>query len=202
MNQKTVWDKIAPLWNKYKTLPSSHVKHFLRGKKGKVLYMGCGSGRNFINKKNITYYGVDFSEQMLELAEQNASKKNIQAVLFKSNLNKLPFDNNFFDTAIYINALHCITSKKAREDSLKELYRTLKKGKQTLITIWNKNQKKFKNKTKNHYVGFNLDEETGEKVQRYYYLYDQEEITKLLKKIGFKIKDIMIIRSINIIVEK
>ena len=61
MNQKKVWDNIAPEWAEFKTKPTKHTIKFLKKQKGKILDLGCGSGRNLIKSKKIKIYGVDFS---------------------------------------------------------------------------------------------------------------------------------------------
>jgi len=53
---------------------------------------------------------------------------------------------------------------------------------EVLVSVWNKNSSWFKNKPKEKYI-----EWTG-KGKRYYYFYDEEEIYKLFKETGFKIK--------------
>ncbi|MCX6747114.1 MAG: hypothetical protein NTU63_03205 [Candidatus Pacearchaeota archaeon] len=65
---------------------------------------------------------------------------------------------------------------------MKELFRVLKPKAEIEIAVWNKNSKKFKNSPKERYVKWR------DKGERYYYLFDEEEIHNLFKKEGFKIK--------------
>ena len=60
INQEKVWDTIAPEWEKVRQTPSPTVINFLKDKKGKILDLGCGSGRNFLKNKNYQVYGTDF----------------------------------------------------------------------------------------------------------------------------------------------
>ncbi len=181
MNQKQVWNNIAEEWYEFKTNPAFHVEQFLKGKKGNILDLGSGAGRNMKRVSKGKMYLVDFSEKMIELAKERAKKKKIKAEFFVSDLTKLPFEDNFFDAAIFVAVLHCIEGKKNREKAVKELYRVLKKGAQVDVSVWNKNCKKFKNANKERFVNWR------DKGARYYYLFDAEEIYKLFEKAGFKI---------------
>jgi len=179
-NQEKVWDFIAINWNEYRQNPLQQVKDFLKNKKRKVkiLDLGCGSGRNFINDKKFEFYGVDFSKEMLKLAKKKGYKKLVKAELYD-----LPFDDNYFDYALYIASLHCIPSAQLRENSLKELARVLKKGGKALISVWNKEHKKFKEMDKVAYLSWGCNYKNQEnKIKRYYYLYDKDELVNLLKK--------------------
>ena len=213
-SQEQVWDKIAENWKDNRTLPIIEAEEFLKDKKGKILDLGCGSGRNVVKSldseksddsltlshkrcaQNKEFYGVDFSQEMVNIAEKEAKGKKVKAKFFKANAWELPFEDNFFDSAIFIAALHCIPSKENREDSLKELRRVLKSGSRALITVWDRNQERFTNpKTANtsapaKFISGNeayLPWGTGDfpdrqEFLRYYYLYDKEEIVSLLEK--------------------
>jgi len=193
-NQEKVWDRIAPEWDEFKSIPAKHTVEFLSKTSGKVLDLGSGSGRHLFPIKNGKMYLVDFSKEMLKLAE----KKGIPAKFKHSNLWKTGFEDEFFDYAICISALHCIESKKNREKTVKELYRILKKGAKAEIGVWNIESKRFKSvKGKDKIVKWT------DKGERYYYLYDEEEIHNLFKKNGFKILSIHNSEMmINFIVEK
>jgi len=177
MNQKKVWDNIAPEWAEFKTRPTEHTIEFLKNQTGKVLDLGSGAGRHLQKIKNGKMYLVDFSKEMIK----HAKEKNIDAEFFVSNLTKLPFEDDFFDSAICIAALHCIEGEKNREQVVKELFRVLKKNAKAEIGVWNKNSKRFKNAPKEKLVGWR------EKGKRYYYLYDEKEVHDLFKRIKFKI---------------
>lgn len=183
MNQKTVWNEIAPMWKNYRKETLEEVKQFLKGKKGNILDLGCGSGRNFV-KINGIIYGIDFSEQMLKYAKKNAKKKEIKTKLRCSNASDIPIENNFFDFAIFIATLHSIEGKVNRKKALKELFRTLKPGAEAMISIWSRNNTRIKNKPKEAKIPWT---KKGRKIIRYYYIYEKSEIKDLIKKIGFKI---------------
>ncbi|MEK6926626.1 MAG: class I SAM-dependent methyltransferase [Nanoarchaeota archaeon] len=196
MNQQQTWNSIAEEWNNFRQKPVKEVSEFLKKQKGRILDLGCGSGRHLSKIKNGKMYLVDFSKEMIKYAEENAEKKKISAEFFIAKSEKIPFKNNFFDSAIAIASIHCIEKEKDREKALNELYRVLKPKSQAMITVWNKNSNWFKNSPKNKMVKWR------EKGERYYYLYDEKELSELLKKTGFKIKNINSGREIIAVVEK
>lgn len=186
-NQQRVWDSIAEDWNKFRVKPVEEVKEFLKDKKGKVLDLGCGTGRHLIKNSNLKFYEVDFSEQMIKFAKMNSTKKQIKAEFFISSLDNLSFEKDFFDSGIYIAALHCIVSREERENSLKELLRVLKPNSEALITVWSKNHKKLVNHPKDATITWKTK---TEELYRYYHIYDKEELRESLEGIGFKIVSI------------
>lgn len=184
INQKNVWDKIAENWNDYRKKPFQEVIEFLKNKKGKILDVGCGSGRNFIKNEGLEFYGVDFSQKMLSLAEKNAEEKNIKVELKPMEDEKIPYENNFFDYILCISVLHCIETKEKREKLIDEIKRVLKKDGQALISVWSKNNKKTKGKLKEAFIPWKIE---GKEYLRYYYFYDLNELEEILKKKKFKI---------------
>jgi len=180
MKQEKVWNNIAPEWYEFKTKPAEHALKFLKNKTGKILDLGSGAGRHLVKIRKGRMYLTDFSKEMIKLAKKRAKEKNINAEFKVANLDKLPFKDNFFDSAIATASLHCL-NPKAQKKAVKELFRVLKPKAQAEITVWNKNSKKFKNSKKEKYVSWR------DKGKRYYYLFDEKEIHELFKKAGFKI---------------
>ena len=191
-NQEDVWDSISDLWNEYRKEPYEIIKDFLEDKKGKIIDLGCGSGRNMIPSPDIEYYGVDISSCQLGCAMVHAEEKGINAKFFKNKADKLSkkdFKKEMFDFGLFIATLHCLENKNARENALKELYRVLKKGAEALITVWNSEDERFKNVNYHGdiYMSWKKD---GEEYFRYYYLYDKDEFLDLLKSVGFEILEV------------
>jgi ubiquinone/menaquinone biosynthesis C-methylase UbiE len=186
LSQEQVWNTIAEKWSEYRDKPIKEVLEFLKDKKGKILDLGCGSGRNLIDQKNLEYYGVDFSDKMLNLFKKKAEKLGIKIKTTKSNAEKLSYDNEFFDYALFISTLHCIENETLRKKSLQELYRVLKKNGEAIISVWDKNSdtKISKLEAKEGFVDWKFN---GNNYKRYYYFYDTDELDYLLKEIGFEI---------------
>ncbi|MAH03495.1 hypothetical protein CMI39_01770 [Candidatus Pacearchaeota archaeon] len=183
VSQKQVWSNIAEEWYEFKSEPSEYILDFLKKQKGNVLDLGSGAGRHLVKIKNGKMYLVDFSKEMIKLAKKRAKEKNITAEFIVASSDKLPFKDNFFDSAICASHLHCIKGDKKREKAIKELFRVLKPRAYAKITVWNKNTKRFKNSSKERYVKWR------DKGPRYYYLYEPKEIYKLFESIGFKITE-------------
>jgi len=185
--QEEVWDNIADSWKDHRAKEIPIVAEFLDDKKGKIIDLGCGAGRNMIKNNEIEYYGVDFSKNQLRHAEDYIQEKKINAKLFKSNLNELDkniFENEMFDYGLFIATLHCLETSKEREDSLKEFYRILKKNAEALISVWDSENKRFNGLKGDIYMSWKKDNVL---YMRHYYLYEKQEILDLLKKTGFKI---------------
>lgn len=197
LTQEQVWDEIAEQWSEYREKPKPRVIEFLQKQKGKILDLGCGSGRHFIKLKGIKFYGVDFSANLLKYAKQKAEKLGIEVELKKASADKLPFSSDFFEAAIFIATLHNIKTAEKRKKTLLELKRVLKPGAEALITVLSKSHKRVKNKPKDCFVPWTVN---NKKYQRYYHIYDKEELEKLLKGVGFKILKIWIWENKNIFV--
>ena len=180
-SQKQIWNNIAKEWTKFREKPIKEVQDFLKKQTGNVLDLGSGSGRHLVKLKKGKIYLVDFSNEMIKLAKKKAKEKNIDAEFFVCNMEKIPFGNDFFDCAICIDSLHCVEEEEKREKTILELFRVLKPRAQAMVSVWNKNSKRFKNSSKEKFVNWRS------KGERYYYLYDKDEIYALFEKAGFKI---------------
>lgn len=209
-SQEKVWDEIAKHWNDFREVPSPSVVGFLKDKKGRVLDLGCGSGRNFsAMKKDVKLYAVDFSKEMLDYSAKKAAEMKLNAVFEKAETDKLPFEDDFFDATICAAVLHCIETKKKRQKTIKEIYRTLKPGCEAFISSWGRNSPRLKNKPKECFVPWSVKNDKefrkgeGEiKQERYTYIYDLEELKKEVEDAGFKIEKIWEERNVNVIVRK
>jgi len=195
--QKQTWNNLAGDWYELKNNPIKNVMIFLSKQQGKILDLGSGAGRHLTKIKNGKMYLVDFSDEMIKFARKKAAQKNIPAKFFVAEISELPFENNFFDSAIAISSIHCEKNSTKREKAVKELYRVLKPKAKSYITFYNKDSKQFRNSGKEKFIRWKNKE------TRYYYIFDEEEAHELFKKSGFKIiKTFDKIRSIEFIVEK
>lgn len=186
MEQQKVWNEISEKWHEYKKdkVDEEVIEFFKEIKKNeKILDLGCGSGRNLVKNKGIIY-ALDFSDKMLKYAEEKAKKDKIKTEFFVSAADKLPFEDNFFDSAICIAVLHCVDSERKREEAMEELYRVLKPKSKALISVWSRNNDRIKNKPKESFVPWTVN---NKKYERYTYIYDKCELEDLLKRVGFKI---------------
>jgi len=190
--QESVWDNIAKPWKTYVVKKIPIVEEFLRGKKGLVVDLGCGTGRNMIKEKGLKYFGVDFSKGQLVHARKFVENEGLDAELICSRVDKLDkklFKDEMFDYGLFIATLYCLENEKDRNNALMEFYRILKKGAEGLISVWDSSDNRF------NCVGNKGDiymswRERGVSYFRYYYLYSKEELLKLLKNVGFEIVEV------------
>ncbi len=161
----------------------------------KVLDVGCGNGRllELLKDKKIDYTGVDFSENLVNLAKQKYPQNNF---LVADNLN-LPFPDNNFNKVFSVAVLHTIPSKELREKALLEIKRVLKPGGLLILTVWDIWRKdtflillkstilKLLGKSKMDFGDAMIP--WADKTNRYYHFFTKRELSSLVEKIGFKI---------------
>lgn len=211
MNQEKVWDNISKRWYEYRKIKEKGVSSFLKGKSGKLLNksfassknkklksepaklldVGCGSGRNFVNQKGLEIYGIDFSVKMLELAGEEARRIGARVILKKGKSEKIPFKDEFFDYAICVAVLHCVDTDKKRKRTLKEIYRVLKNGGLAYISVWSRGGPRLSkikeivtSKVNECFIPWTVGEK---KYPRYTYLFNAVEMKKMLEDAGFGI---------------
>lgn len=177
MNQREVWDSIADEWNKYRQKPHKEVQEFLQNKKGLILDLACGSGRNFA-KIDGTIIGVDFSARMARLAINKSKRTKINACSVQGDALGLPFKDGSFDAVLFANAFHNIKWNK-RKDVLEEIVRVSKDGAQVFISVWNRDQTRFAHAQKELLIPWRSK---GKTYWRYYCLYSKDELGSLLRK--------------------
>jgi len=179
----------------------------------KILDIGCGNGRLYelLKEKNIFYVGIDNSEKLIEIARRKfeiSSKFKIQnskPQFLVADALDLPFQNEEFNHVFMIAVLPHISSRKLQEKVLKNAYRVLKKEGHLFITCWNLFQPKYlwlnlKNRLANPkiYQGLGVRDffipwrfqEGKIIIQRFYHAFTKKELKKLLKKTGFRVKEI------------
>ena len=176
MDQCDVWNNIAEDWHKFRETPIREAAEFLANKKGLILDIGCGSGRNFARISG-TIIGADFSERMLRFASTNARKSGMQIPLVISDATELPFADDSFDSVICAATLHCIKYNKHGR-VLTEIVRVAKKGAPVFVSVWNRDQPRFAGAKRESYIPW----KSGLTYQRYYYLYSNDELEAAMKK--------------------
>lgn len=141
--------------------------------------LGCGSGRNM--RSNC--FGVDNCPEFIKICLDLGLKAKY------SDMAEIDLPVDSFDAIMCIAAFHHLENEDRRLQSLQEMKRILKPGGQILLSVWSINQPertKRKFKYGDNLVPWNKD---GTIYQRYYYIFELDEIKKLFQIAKFKIID-------------
>jgi ubiquinone/menaquinone biosynthesis C-methylase UbiE len=153
--------------------------------KGKLLNIGCGHGPDFIPfQGKFELYGIDFSMEMVKLAGKYAEKFDFMVDLLVADAQYLPYRDGTFDYAIAVASYHHVKGKKNRLQAFRELHRVLKKDSEIFVTVWNRWQSRFWYKGREVLVPWKT---SSGRLERYYYLYDYSEISRIIKQAGFEV---------------
>lgn len=115
-------------------------------KNGNLLDIGCGNGRFLTlldqpkndteDTQNISYTGIDFSENLINVARERYAKR-AQTNFIIGDALKLPFPNQSFDAVASFAVLHHIPSRAYRVQFLREASRVAKPESLIILTAWN-----------------------------------------------------------------
>ena len=185
---KDIFDQIAPGWYNFRhwSIFRSELEALAhKWQKGKLLNIGCAHGPDFLPfKEGFDLYGVDFSTEMLKLAQKYSQKFNFAVELSVAEVSHLPYRDATFDWAISVATYHHIKGKEERQAALNELRRVLKPGGEAFITVWNRWQPKFWISRREVAVPWRKRDKT---LYRYYYLFSYPELERMVKKAGFEV---------------
>jgi ubiquinone/menaquinone biosynthesis C-methylase UbiE len=180
-----------------------------------VLDFGCGNGRllELFGDKKVQYFGMDVSEQLINLAKKRHIGEHIEFQKISSNQESLPFCGEFFNSVYSIAVFHHIPSTQYRQKIARELFSKTKKDGYIIVTVWNIWQKKYyKNILKNWmqklkgesqldwndcYISFTDNQ--GNKIQRFHHAFTKRELKKLFHSAGFAIEKCEVIDGRNIL---
>jgi ubiquinone/menaquinone biosynthesis C-methylase UbiE len=185
---------------------------------GNVLDYGCGNGRllELIDDKEIEYYGVDISENLINLAkEKYRDFPQVHFQKIKAQETSLPFSGNFFNSSYSIAVFHHIPTQERRIKMAEELRRILKPGGYAIVTVWNLwpaslrqavvsasrgGQKKYYRKILKNWINkilrksqldwndcyIRFKNNEGEIFERYHHAFTKRELRNLFESAGFK----------------
>jgi tRNA (uracil-5-)-methyltransferase TRM9 len=185
---REIFDEIAESWYRLRhwcrfTTELSEVAR--RWEEGSLLNIGCAHGPDFLPfKDGFELSGVDFSAQMIKLAQKYAAKFKFKVNLAVADAAYLPFFDCSFDWAIAVATYHHIEGDEQRQAAFRELKRVLKPGSEAFITVWNQWQPEFWLKGKDVHMAW---KSKNKSLYRYYYLYSYHELRKALTQAGFKV---------------
>ncbi len=151
---------------------------------GAVADMGGGTGRivELYSPRATSTTIVDPSKEQLVHAEKAATDKN-KATYLIGTVEKLPFPDRTFDTAVCVRVFHYV---KDPWKAIRETYRVLKPGGYLILEIPNKRH--FKNRVKNSFgVVRHRPIDTTIVSDDMFVNHDPDEIALILTTVGFNI---------------
>jgi SAM-dependent methyltransferase len=153
----------------------------------RILDAGCGNGRHvtFFAEQGFNVYGIDTSERAVEIANAWLARNGLKADLRVGDIEKLSFDDRYFDVVISYGVLDHITFSKAKK-AVQEFMRVLDDNGYLYISLRSTKSSDYgrgEEVTKNTFV---LQE--GYEKGLIQHFFDFEEIKELLE--GFEIFDI------------
>ncbi len=204
------WDKIAASFDKTRKKPWQICLDYIKTQDRHNVFadLGCGNGRHLIpaSKHFKKAIGVDISSNLLHIVGKKIKKLDIINVkLIHSTLTDIPLKENSVGSIIFIAALHNIKHRKNRVKALIEVKRIMEKKGSAMISVWSREQEKFRdlfneNKTqKNKELGdieiFWRQDKLD--VARFYHLYSQQEFKEDILKAGLKIKKFQPVKIVS-----
>ena len=203
-NPKETWNIIAKSFDSTRRKPWQQCTDFINSLpiESIVADIACGNGRHLIPcaKHCRRAIGVDFSKNLLNIVQKKLDKNNItNVILHNSDAIDLPLETSSVDAVMFIAALHNIKGREKRIKSLKEIKRVLKNDGKALISVWSREQDKFRDLFKEKKIKDDECEygdiqiywkQNGLGIPRFYHLYSKEEFVEDLEQSGFKIINI------------
>jgi tRNA (uracil-5-)-methyltransferase TRM9 len=194
-----VYDVIAESFDSTRKYPWKEVSEFIEKilSSDFVLDLGSGNGRHtkLLTQQSRGTIGMDISFNILKLSlmkELDGITRDINLV--NSDAVKLPFKDNVFDKLISIAVIHHLDTEENRCCVFSEIFRILKKDGLAQISCWLKSHPRFLKDDLRDKVQAGEKEiivpwtlKNGEKISRYYYLFEINEIEELAKNAGFSI---------------
>ena len=179
-----VYNKIAHHFKKTRTYSWDWITEFVTSipRNGLIYDIGCGSGRN-MKYDGYNFIGVDSSSEFVDMCIAN--KQNA----VKASMTCLPFENKTADAIICIASFHHLSNKERRLQALYEMKRVVKDGCKILLSVWSKEQPKKTRRVFENYGDVLVPWTThnGSKINRYYYIFEMEEIYKLFEIAGLRV---------------
>lgn len=151
--------------------------------KNRILDIGCGNGRNMNGYANDYVYGIDTCPEFVTICKDNG--KHVEM----ADMCSIPFPDEYFDHLLCIAAFHHLGTNDRRIKALEEMKRIIKPGGTLLLSTWSIqqpiNSKQQFTKFGDTLVKWN---KFGTTYERYYYIFEDEELYKLFWQTGWKIK--------------
>ena len=173
-NVKDIYESIADHFKVTRVFTWSWIDSFVYSiNKNSLIYdIGCGNGRN-MGYKDYKFVGIDNCENFINICRE----KKYNVVL--SNMTDIDLEDNSADAIISIASFHHLSTHENRIKALLEMRRLIKINGKILLSVWSINQPD-KTKVKFYKYGDTIVK-WNKKYDRYYYIFQIEEILQLFK---------------------
>ncbi|MDR3125546.1 MAG: class I SAM-dependent methyltransferase [Candidatus Nomurabacteria bacterium] len=144
---------------------------------GRALDLGCGNGRHAIvfAKNDFETYGLDFSENAIKLAENNASKNHIDTINFSvGDALNLEYADDFFNVINDDGCLHHIDPTDWQK-YVENIFRVTKPDGTLRVKVFSKNSGNMSEASSNNRWQFSAS-------SGYTYFFDETEIRNIFAK--------------------
>lgn len=136
--------------------PENFVKDFYKKykfelKNSEILDLGCGAGRHtlFFAEKGLKVYALDESKLALNILNEKIKKKH-KIKIIESDINEIPFSNQFFDVVISTVVLHHGELEQIKS-WFREIVRVLKFSGFLIISVLSKNDPRYRRRDRTKY---------------------------------------------------
>lgn len=109
---ESTWEKIYEGGKLLKTEPHDEIENIIKifrsNKANRILDLGNGGGRHliYLARKGFDVYGLDSSPTGLAFTLSCLADENLVAHLTLSDMEKLPYDDHYFDAIISVQVIH------------------------------------------------------------------------------------------------
>jgi len=178
---RNIYENISHFFNHTRTYQWSWIRDFITThyKIGDIVFdVGCGNGRNM--KKE--FIGIDTCFNLTKICKDK--KLNV----LNSDICSLSMRDNIADIVICIAVFHHLYTIERREKALRELFRITHKNSIILLSVWSKTQPKKTRRVFEKYGDNMVLWKQGSQIyERFYYIFQIDEIKDLFDKCGFQI---------------
>lgn len=198
------YNKIAQHFSYTRQFLWPEMEHceFLIKPKQNILDWGCGNGRlvYFLENKQVKYFGVDQSEELIKIGKKAFVKeiKDDWVKFFCTAKKQKKFSDNFFDVVFMFASFHHLPDVASRQALLKKVFSEIKVGGRLAMTVWNLESGWAEKQKGKGYKEFAPNDwfvpwkdKTGKVIcERYYHSFTKDELKKLVEGAGFKIEEL------------
>lgn len=186
---RATYERIADSFAETRTTPWPEVLAFARQlpPRSRVLDLGCGHGRHARPVAGMGHrvVGIDFSSSLLRLAA-SASTPGATLEWLLGDATRIPLADGSVDACLCVAVLHHLPSSSDRLQALREIRRVLRQQGSVFLSVWDADQPRFRDamRSEDHdaWVPWTLPD--GTTVDRYYHLFTQEELERLIIESG------------------